>query len=126
MAVKIYMSKEEIREGIKQTYQSVDMCKKDHKWLYLLWIGSFALLVFLNYTLPNIYTIEKKPIYDVEIGFVGLILTVFGFTFFLNAFFFRSIGGETIIFYIFTWIVGAIICVTLLYFGLPLFFGFEW
>jgi len=126
MAVKIYMSKEELLKGIKQTYQSVEMCKKDHRWLYLLWLGSFALLVFLNYTLPNIYTVAKRPIFDVKIEFVGLILTVFGFTFFLNAFFFRGVGGESILFYILTWIIGATICVILLYYGLPLFFGFKW
>jgi len=126
MAIKLIMSDEDLLEGIKQSHQSVEMCKKDHKWLYLLVVGSFALLVFLNYTLPNISIIEKRPIYDFKSGFIGLVLTVFGFTFFFNAFFFRGIGGESIIFYVFTWIIGAIICVVLLYYGLPLFFGFKW
>ena len=120
------MSEEELLKGIKQTRQSVEMCKKDHTWLYLLVFGSFALIVFLNYTFSNIYTVEKRPIYDVNSGFIGLILTVFGFTFLINAFFFRGVGGESILFYILTWIVGATICVILLYYGLPLFFSFNW
>lgn len=126
MAVKIRMSEENFLEGIKQSYQSVEMCKKDHRWLYLLWVGSFVLIIFFNYMFPNIYTVEKRPIYDVKSGFIGLILTVFGFTFFFNAFFFKGIGVENIIFYIFTWIIGTIICVVLFYYGLPLFFGFKW
>ena len=120
------MSDEELLEGIKQTHQSVEMYKKDQRWLYLLWVGSFALILFLNYMFPNIYSVEKRPIYDFKSGFIGLVLTVFGFTFFFNAFFFRGVGVESILFYIFTWIIGAIICVVLLYYGLPLFFGFKW
>ena len=126
MAVKLRMSEEDIIQSIKQTKQSLELHKKDQRWLYLVWIGSFVLLIFLNYTFPNIYSIEKRPVYDVNSGFVGLILTIFGFTFFLNAFFFRGIGKESILFYFLTWVIGATICVVLLYFGLPLLFGFKW
>jgi len=125
MAVKIRMSKEDVIQSINQTKQFLGIQKRDQRWLYLLIAGSFALIVFLNYTLPNVYSVEKKP-FNIKNGFIGLILTVFGFTFLINALFFRGIGGESIIFYIFTWIVGATICIILLYYGLPLFFGFKW
>lgn len=126
MAVELRMSEEELLKGIKQSNQSVEMCKKDQRWLYLLVIGSFGLLVAMNYNFPNLYPIEKKPIYDANYGFLGLVLTGFGISFFFNAIFFRSIGEESIIFFIFTWLIGAVLCVFLLYYGFPLFFGFEW
>lgn len=126
MAVKLRMSEEDIIQSIKQTKQFLEMQKKGQRWLYLLVLGSFALIVFLNYTFPNIYSVEKRLIYDVNSEFIGLILTIFGFTFLINAFFFRGIVGESIILYILTWVIGATICVILLYYGLPLFFGFKW
>jgi len=117
MAVKVYMSKEEIIQSINQI-KRLELQKKDQRWLYLLWVGSFALIIFLNYMFPNIYPVEKRPVYDLKNGFIGLILTLFGFVFFLNAFFFKKAGIQTIIF--------TIICVILLYYGLPLFFNFKW
>jgi len=118
MAVKIRMSEEDVVNSIKQTHQFLEMQKKDQRWLHILWIGSFVLIIFLNYTFPNISLVEKKPLYDVNTGFMGLILTVFGFIFFFNAFFFKSIKKESILF--------TIICIILLYYGLPLFLGFKW
>lgn len=117
MAVKNRMSEEDIIQSINQTKQSLELQKKDQRWLYLLVVGSFALMVFLNYTFTNIYSVEKRP-YNIKSGFIGLILTFFGFTLFLNVFFFKSTGKGFILF--------AIICVILLYYGLPLLLNFKW
>lgn len=124
MAVEIKMSKEELSRGNEQTRQLLEIQKENQRWLYYLLIGSFGLIVFLNYMFPDVYWVEKKPMYDAKNGLIGLVLTFFGCAFLLNAMFFRSIGKETFGYYLLTWFIGVILCLVLLYYGLPLFLGF--
>jgi len=120
MVIEANTTKEYLLRG-KELLSKV---RKDQKWLYYSLLGSFGLIVLLNYVFPNVYWIEKNPIYDIKNGFIGLILTFFGCAFLLNALFFRSIGKETFGYYALTWFIGVVLCMVLFYFGLPLFLGF--
>ncbi len=68
--------------------------------------------------MPNFHWIKPEPI-DIKWGFMGVILTFFGLTFFVRAFFFE--GGEGW-FDPYFWL-SAILSIILLYFGLPIIFG---
>ena len=112
------------KEYLLRGKEFLSKVKKDQKWLYYSLLGSFGLIVLLNYVFPDVYWIGKKPMHDVKNGFMGLILTFFGCAFLLNALFFRSIVKGTFGYYLLTWFIGVVLCIGFLYFGLPLFLGF--
>jgi hypothetical protein len=89
---------------------------EDQKWLNYSVIGSFVLLVILNSLIP-INPIQKTQ-FEVNIGLLGLVIVFFGTMFLLNISFTRVEG--------LAWLISAILCVVLFYFGLPLFLGFNW
>lgn len=120
------MSKEEIfLRDIKKTSRTWKIDLKlnieDQKWIYYLTTGSFILLVIMNYIFPDFYLI-KTP-YNFKAGLIGVGLTFFGAIFLLNALF--TGGGEGLN-SILIWLFGAILSVILVYFGIPLLFGFSW
>jgi len=89
---------------------------EDQRWLGFSVIGSFVLLIILNYIFP--YKPIEKTQFEMKSGFFGVALTFLGALFLLNA---LVTGGEFL-----PWLIGAVLCIALLYFGLPLLFGFHW
>ena len=89
---------------------------EDQRWLYYLIIGSFGILVILNYTLPNVYLTESKPVYDLKDGLMGLILMFFGIFFVFNALIIGDIKF---------WIIEVVLFLIFVYFGLPFLLGMK-
>jgi uncharacterized protein YacL len=115
----MFDTKEELLEGEKQVKKLLEMSKYNQKWLYYLIIGSFGSLIILNFIIPNNYLVKIKPSYDMKNGFIGLVLVVFG-AFLLT----KIIMYEETEFL--GWFIIVILCLILLYFGLPLYLGFRW
>jgi hypothetical protein len=103
--------------GCEQNKELLSRHKENQKWLYYLIIGSFGLIILLNFLIPNFHWIKPEPI-GIKFGFMGLILTVFGSIFFFSAFF--AEGGD---WFDLHWWLRVILCIILLYFGLPMLFG---
>jgi uncharacterized protein YacL len=118
MATEHDMSKEELLHGYQHSKQLAESIKNDQKWLYYLITGSFVLIIILNYLFPNVYWLEKRPVYDFKFGLTGLFLTFFGVIIFINVLFIfkGSLLG---------WVVLIALSITLLYFGLPLLIGLS-
>jgi hypothetical protein len=118
MATEHDMSKEEFLQGYSQSKELAESIKKDQKWVYYLIVGSFGLIIILNYLFPNVYWIEKRPVYNFKSGLIGLFLTFFGIIILLNVLciFKGSLLG---------WFVLMILSIALLYFGLPLLIGLS-
>ena len=120
------MSKEEVfLRNVKKTNRGWRIDFKlefeDQTWIYYLTAGSFAFLIIMNYLLPETYSIQ--PSYDFKVGLIGLGLTAFGMVFLLCLLCFGSADNLTSIL---IWFILAAITVALLYFGVPLLFGFSW
>jgi len=120
------MSKEEVFlrdiEKTRRTWKiDLKLNLEDQRWIYYLTAGSFVLLLIMNFIFPESYSI-KIP-YDYKAGFIGVGLTFFGTIFLLNFLFFGKTGGLTTILIT---LFSASLSVILLYFGIPLLFGFTW
>jgi uncharacterized protein YacL len=117
MASEIEMSREEFLRGYYQTKKLAESMKKNDRWLYLSILGSFILIILLNYFFPDIIWVEKKPLYDANFGLIGLVLTFFGIIILTNVIciFKGSFLG---------WILLLAISILLIYFGFPLLLGF--
>jgi len=118
MATEHDMSKEELLHGYQHSKQLAESIKNDQRWLYYLIVGSFGLIIILNYLFPNVYWLEKRPVYDFKFGLIGLFLTFFGIIILLNVLciFKGSLLG---------WFVLIALSIALLYFGLPLLIGLS-
>jgi len=117
MAIELKPDKEYFLRGNEQNKELVSRYKEDQKWVYYIIIGSFGLITLLNFLMPGYHWTKPEPI-DIEWGFVGVILTFFGSIFFLRAFF----AGDGSWFDLYWWL-SIILCIVLLYFGLPILFG---
>jgi len=117
MAIEVKPTKEYFLRGNEQNKELLTRQKETQKWIYFLVIGSFALITLLNFMMPNFHWIKPEPI-DIKLGFIGVILTFFGSVFFLRAFF----KGDGSWFDLYWWL-SVILCIVLLYFGLPILFG---
>lgn len=109
------MSEEEVfLRDVKKTKRSWKINLKinleDQRWIYYLILGSFIMIVLLNYTYPG--TIER-PTYQIKPGLLGFILTTAGGIFLLSALQFGPRG------FINGFVIIAI-AIILFYFGLPL------
>ncbi|MDI6826416.1 MAG: hypothetical protein QMD36_04480 [Candidatus Aenigmarchaeota archaeon] len=114
MAAEPEMSEEEYSRGYKQSKELAESLKKDQKWIYYLIAGSFGLIVILNYLFPSVYWTEKRPVYNVKGGLIGLILTFFGVIILMSMLCIVK-GGSLLI-----WVVLIALSIALIYFGLPL------
>jgi hypothetical protein len=115
MAVEIRPSKKCLLHGSKQIKEFLKVQKEKQNWIYYLIIGSFVSIVILNHLFPDVYWVEPKPALSIKSGFLGVILMFFGTIFFIRAFF---LGGTD-----WYWVLSIVLCVVLLYFGIPLLFG---
>lgn len=104
--------------GEEQNKELLSRQKETQNWIYYTIIGSISLLTLLNFMIPNFHWVRPNPI-NIKLGFVGVILTFFGSVFFFRAFFMT--GGEN--WFDFYWWICVILCIVLLYFGLPILFG---
>ncbi len=118
--VKKKKKKKNFRINFKTIWQKIS---QDQKWIYYSIIGSFILLIVLNFFIPA--TTEAAP-YNFKEGFLGMILTFFGLFCLINFSLLEISKGQTMWSFLFTVLVSAVLAIILLYFGLPLFFGFRW
>jgi uncharacterized protein YacL len=118
MAADCELTEKELLYGYQQSKQLVDTQKKDQRWLYYLIAGSFGLIIILNYMFPHLYWVENRPLYDLKKGFIGLTLMFFGIIILLNILCIFNGSLQA-------WIFLIIICIVLIYFGLPLLTGFS-
>jgi hypothetical protein len=113
-------NEENFSRNVKKTEKNFKLNFKinleDQKWLNYSVIGSFVLLVILN------TIISSKPIhrtaFEINSGLLGLTFVFFGSMFLLSI----LLTGREVL----TCLVGAVLCIILFYFGLPLFLGFYW
>ena len=119
MATEYDMSKEEFLQGYKQSKQLSESVKGNQKWVYYLIVGSLGLIIILNYLFPNVYWLEKKPVYNFKYGLIGLFLTFFGFIILISMLCIIK-GGSILV-----WIAAIAFSIALLYFGLPLLIGLS-
>ena len=126
------MSKEEVflrdvkkdKKNFRINFQLIfQKILQDQKWVYYSLIGSFVLLIILNNFIPM--SVEVAP-YNFKSGLLGMTLTFFG-TFCLINLMVLEIGkGTSMLSFIFTCSISLVLSIVLLYFGLPLFLGFNW
>jgi hypothetical protein len=119
MAINFEPTEKELLYGYQQSKQLLDTQKKDYKWLYYLIAGSFGLIIILNYMFPHVYWVENRPVYDLNKGLIGLFMMFFGIIVLLNLMLLFKGSFEG-------FILGIIICVILIYFGLPFLIGLSW
>ena len=117
MAIEAMPEKEYFLHGEEQNKELLSREKEEQKWVYYIIIGSFVLITFLNFTIPDFHWIKPQPI-DIKLGFMGVLLMFFGSMFFIRAFFMGN--GSWLDLY---WWLSVILCIVLLYFGLPILFG---
>jgi hypothetical protein len=115
MAVEIRPSKKHLLHGSEQIKEFMKVQKEKQDWIYYLIIGSFVSIVILNHLFPDVYWVEPKPSLSIKSGFLGVILMFFGTMFFMRAF---VKGGDD-----WYWVLSIVLCIVLLYFGIPLLFG---
>ncbi len=87
---------------------------EDQRWIYYLVLASFVSILIMNYTYPSM--IEKST-YQINSGFLGIILTALGGIFLYSGLQEAPLGfinGFVII----------LIAIVLFYFGIPLMF--QW
>jgi hypothetical protein len=118
MAIELKPTKEYFLRGEEQDKELLSRQKENQKWVYYVIIGSFGLITFLNFMIPDYHWNRPEPI-EIKWGFVGMILTFFGSIFFLRAFFVKG-GSEWFDLY---WWLSVILSIILLYFGLPIILG---
>jgi hypothetical protein len=119
------MSKEEVflrnnKKTSKNWKINFNHYLEDQKWIYYSTMGSFALLIILNFLLPDI-SVTKVP-FDLGEGLVSVFMIFIG-TGFLITFFSAGAGSLK---EIFISLLGLAISLVLLYFGFPILFGFAW
>ncbi len=119
MAVDCEPTEKELLYGYQQSKQLVDAQKNNQRWLYYLIVGSFGLILILNYMFPHVYWVDNRPAYSLNKGLIGLIMMFFGIIVILNLIFLFQGSFQGLIF-------GIIICIILIYFGLPFLIGFSW
>ena len=126
------MSKEEVflrdvkknKKNFRINFQLIfQKILQDQKWVYYPLIGSFVLLIILNNFIP--ITVEVAP-YNFESGFLGMTLTFFGVFCLINLMLLEIGKGTSTLSFIFTCSISLVLSIVLLYFGLPLFLGFNW
>jgi polyferredoxin len=118
MTIEYKPKKEFFLQGNEQNKELMIRQKENQKWLYYLIIGSFGFITLLNFLMPDFHWVGPKPL-NIKIGFMGLILTFFGSIFFFSAFFAEGGSG----WFDLSWWLRVILCIVLLYFGLPMLFG---
>ena len=120
------MSKEEVfLRDVKKPSRNweidFNLNPEDGKWVYPSIIGSFVLLIIMNFIIP-VTPISKLP-FDLTEGLVSVFMILIGtgglVTFLCNV----RVGDLTAILISF---LGLLISLVLLYFGLPILFGFAW
>ena len=121
------MSKEEVflrdvKKEKKNFRINFEVIFQDQRWIPYVVIGSFILLIILNYFIP---ATPKVAPYNFESGLLGLGLTFFGVFCLINLML-LEIGKESVWSFIFTSLISFVLAIVLLYFGLPLFLGFNW
>lgn len=117
--VKKSKKKKNFRINFQAIWQKIS---QDQKWVYYSIAGSFVLLIILNFFIPA--TTEATP-YNFKEGLLGMILTFFGLFCLINLLL-LEIGKQSTLSFVLTTLVSIILAIVLLYFGLPLFFGFKW
>lgn len=118
MVIEVESTKEYFLRGEEQNKELLSRQKENQNWIYYIIIGSFGLITLFNFMMPGFHWIKPEPI-NIKWGFMGVILTFFGLMFFLRAFFVRGGSGWLDLY----WWLSVILCVVLLYFGLPILFG---
>jgi uncharacterized protein YacL len=65
------------------------------------------------------FWVENRPIYDLKKGLIGLVMMFFGIVFLFNVLCVFKGSFQS-------WVLGIILCIILIYFGLPLLIGLSW
>ncbi len=118
MVIEPKPTKEYFLRGNEQNKELLSRQKEKQNWIYYIIIGSFGLITLLNFMIPDYHWAKPEPI-GIKIGSMGMTLTFFGSIFFLRAFFVKGGSGWFDAY----WWLSVILCIILLYFGLPILFG---